>query len=70
MDPKIFLLDLINYVYLHRGAELEYKRLMSKNSEQANEIRLLKNENENLRDDNRKVKHELFAAHDRYCSFD
>ena len=52
-------------MYLCRGAELEYKRLMNKNSEQVNEIRVLKSENENLREDNRKVKHELFAAQDR-----
>ena len=57
-------------MYLCRGAELEYKRLMNKNSEQVNEIRVLKSENENLREDNRKVKHELFAAQDRYYFVD
>ena len=27
---------------------------------------MLRNENDSLREDNRKVKHELFAAQDRY----
>lgn len=44
---------------------MEYKKLKSKNTEQASEIRMLQSENENLRDDNRKIKHELFAAQDR-----
>ena len=60
-------MNLFHSIYCtFRGAEVEYNRLKSKNTEQSDEIRMLKNENDSLREDNRKVKHELFAAQDRY----